>query len=193
MADAILVCKKCQKTFSRSVGEVHRNADLKRDTFCSIACATSSRLLGKKNPRAILNFGDKRCIGRDLDDLSPFRWFLKVCKCRSSERPEAKQLELSAEDLKKTWEDQKGVCPLTGWKMQLPRGSHACWEGIPWFKRPSLDRKDSKRGYVRDNVRFVARIVNFAKNAGTDNDVLEFCEAVVAFRRCSSAGRAGGI
>jgi hypothetical protein len=43
-----------------------------------------------------------------------------------------------------------------------------------------LDRIDHSKGYIEGNVRFVACIANYARNAFTDEDLQEFCEAVVS-------------
>ena len=48
----------------------------------------------------------------------------------------------------------------------------------PW--KPSLDRIDSARGYVKGNVRFVTVLGNLAKGRYSDVDLLRFCRAVVA-------------
>lgn len=45
---------------------------------------------------------------------------------------------------------------------------------------PSLDRKDSSRGYVRDNVDVVCFMYNCAKNRFTDEDVLRFSHAFIS-------------
>ena len=42
--------------------------------------------------------------------------------------------------------------------------------------RPSLDRLDNSKGYVRDNVQVIWLIENYCKNSFTDEDVLEFCK-----------------
>ena len=49
----------------------------------------------------------------------------------------------------------------------------------------SLDRIDSEKGYVKENVRFVAVIANFSKNKFSDEDVIDFCEAVTQVHRRS--------
>ena len=47
---------------------------------------------------------------------------------------------------------------------------------------PSIDRKDSSKGYTPDNCRLVAYIVNCAKNQFTDAEFIQMCRAVVARR-----------
>jgi hypothetical protein len=49
-------------------------------------------------------------------------------------------------------------------------------EEQPW--RPSIDRIDPAMGYVRDNVRLVAWIVNASLNDWKLQDFLEMCRSV---------------
>ena len=41
---------------------------------------------------------------------------------------------------------------------------------------PSIDRIDSTKGYVKENVRIVWLIENYCKNSFTDDVVIEFCK-----------------
>tara|TARA_X000000950_G_scaffold234904_1_gene285076 strand:+ start:286 stop:492 length:207 start_codon:yes stop_codon:yes gene_type:complete len=45
--------------------------------------------------------------------------------------------------------------------------------------RASLDRVNSSKGYVKDNVRFIAVIANYCKHSFSDDEVKLFCKAVV--------------
>lgn len=46
---------------------------------------------------------------------------------------------------------------------------------------PSLDKIDPFKGYTPDNVQVVCWIYNVAKQQSTDEEVLKFCESVIAF------------
>ena len=80
--------------------------------------------------------------------------------------------------LSNLWELQSGVCPLTGWKLELPK--HSCgWKTKKnKLKRASLDRIDNSKGYIKGNIRFISVMANYCKNTFTDDDVKLFCEAV---------------
>lgn len=47
----------------------------------------------------------------------------------------------------------------------------------PW--NASLDRIDNAKGYIQGNVRFITVMANLARSTFTDEQVLEFCHAVV--------------
>ena len=64
--------------------------------------------------------------------------------------------------------------------MVLPRNTLA-WETQtedPW--KPSLDRIDSSKGYLKGNVRFVTVMANLAKGTFSDAELVRFCQAVAA-------------
>ena len=48
--------------------------------------------------------------------------------------------------------------------------------------RASLDRIDSSRGYIKDNIQFVSLIVQYAKNDWEGEVVFEFADAVKNYR-----------
>ena len=48
------------------------------------------------------------------------------------------------------------------------------------YRRASVDRKDSSKGYTPDNIQIVSMMVNTAKNNFAEADFLKFCHAVCA-------------
>lgn len=63
--------------------------------------------------------------------------------------------DLTIEYIKQIWDDQNGICPLTGWALILPQGTAKGWETSD-PSNASLDRIDPSKGYVKGNVRFIA-------------------------------------
>lgn len=98
-------------------------------------------------------------------------------------RVRARQVKKGASNLtlnylKSVWNAQQGKCPMTGWNMRLPDSTNG-WVGGSVPEAASLDRINNAKGYVRGNVRFVAVMVNLARQAFTDDDVKRFARAVV--------------
>jgi len=90
-------------------------------------------------------------------------------------------LDIDAEYLRQVWVQQNGICPYTGIKMLLPPSSSK-YHKINSLKKASLDRIDSRRGYVRGNVEFVCLAINYAKNKHTKNEMLDFINDVLINR-----------
>lgn len=170
-----VICNGCSKSFEKTKGEMKRAEDrgfLRH--FCSNKCM---RDLGPLNPKG--NSKNLKKGGRVPTEYSPFRYFANKAKIRNKDSGFEKQ-ELSVEFLKQLWDQQEGICPLTGWKMILPP-STSYWSRGSATRRDiaSLDRIDSNKPYCVGNVRFIAHIANMAKYIYTDQDVYVFCESVV--------------
>lgn len=69
-----------------------------------------------------------------------------------------------------------GKCERTGIPFVLEK--HESRMTNPYS--PSVDRKDSTKGYTYSNVQIVCTAYNLAKNQMTDNEFLDFCKVVVA-------------
>jgi hypothetical protein len=86
---------------------------------------------------------------------------------------------MTLEYLRRVWERQHGRCPYTGWELLLPDSTRG-WSGGKNTHNASLDRIDSKKGYVKRNVQFVAMPINTAKG---DFSAKEFRELLAAIAR----------
>lgn len=168
MKTTICECRVCNKNFERPTKEVDRSKKLGRPNYCSRSCAgVGNKEVGKKNLGKEL--GNKNRIklyaGSKKDEYTPYKQFLRSAKKRY------KEVDIDLEHLKKVWEEQKGICPFTGWELSLKRTNNP--------KQASLDRIDSNKGYIKGNIRFIALIANYCKNNFSDEDVINFCKAVV--------------
>jgi hypothetical protein len=71
-----------------------------------------------------------------------------------------------------------GVCEVTGIPFDLTTTTSASTHAKnPWV--PSLDRIDSAKPYVKDNVQVVVYMYNVCKSEFAHRDVATFCKAVV--------------
>ncbi len=87
-------------------------------------------------------------------------------------------------------EAQQGICSYTGWKMVLSETSsqYNREANARNPKRASLDRIDSTKGYIKDNVQFVCHMANVARNEYSHEQMIEFCRAI-ALRFAPDAAR----
>lgn len=170
-----LQCDNCKEEFERKES-AHRD-NLKRGrttTFCSLSCSCSyshtQNLLNPEGINYVSNFGDK--IGRAKDEYTPFRWFMRGANRRD------KEVNIDLKYLKQLWEEQKGLCIFTKWKLTLPDNSDGWKDTKDKIYRASLDRIDSSKGYIKGNVQFVSLMANLAKSNMTDDQMVKFCKAV---------------
>jgi hypothetical protein len=86
-------------------------------------------------------------------------------------------------DLDKDWvlltlESQKWKCALTGIEMSKNSANN----GFAWNSL-SIDRIDAKKGYVKENVRFILNIVNLFRNDGNDDRMYLIAQALLDYRK----------
>lgn len=174
MSKIILNCQFCQQPFEKLRGEFNRSEKLGRKHYCSMVCfgKDSGHLNAPKSgcPERLLPGGWQK------NELSPFRLIFNSSRMHTRKRRDNREFNITIGDLLKQWISQDGVCPLTGWKMVLPRSTNESVKKTP--NRASLDRIDSTKGYTPDNIRFVCLMAQYAKNCWSDEDVLLFSVAV---------------
>lgn len=172
-----LICECCQKPFQRKKGEHSRNLKKGRRIFCSLKCSGKVNIdnipLEKRNKEEYKKY---LVVGRPKDKYSPFRWHLNSSKRNSIKR--GMLLEITLEDLKEKWEEQQGVCPYTGWVLKNLLDTNPSNQLPKTPDRASLDRIDSSIGYKKENIQFVSVMAQYAKNNFTEQEFLEFCQAV---------------
>lgn len=162
-------CSACGKTICKRKAEINRQIRNGRTKFyCNISCAGKDSCKHLKQYHG--KFNHNLVADNALDEYSDFRWYIKRAKQRTK-----KANNLTCEYLKHLWEKQKGICPITGKHLRLR--THSNKADGPYDA--SLDRIDNTKGYVRGNVRFVALIFNYARNTFSDNEVIDFCKAVI--------------
>lgn len=169
-----IICQNCNKKAQKRKSEIDRQLKRGRTNFyCSRECsAKHSATEHLKKWHGKYNNNLKK--GSEKDEYSDFRWYMKVIRKSSKERNHTYNVDCSY--LKQIWEQQNGICPITNRKLELRTHSYTN------MKHPysaSLDRIDNTKGYVKDNVRFVSLIFNYARNTFSDNEVIDFCKAVI--------------
>lgn len=80
--------------------------------------------------------------------------------------------KLTISDLEEQWLHQNGKCVYTGELLTLPLTSR------DKNFTASLDRIDSSKGYIRSNIQWVTKEINFMKINLTSSRFLELCEKV---------------
>ena len=162
------ICKNCGVEFEKPLTEIRRNEKLNRPNFCSRTC------VGKNNSK---NFGDRKNnydisqhSNNRIDGYTKFKYHYRNIMKRNQE------VNVTIEDLKNQWDEQNGICTFSGVKLIL--SSYSKIEKNPIFSA-SIDRIDSSKGYIKGNVRWVSRTVNWMKNDTSDECVWEFINILI--------------
>jgi archaellum component FlaC len=151
------VCQHCGTQFEKPLSEIKRNEKLNRPNFCNRTC------VGKHN---VKNFGKNRSSydisqhsNNRTDEYTKFKYHFRNIKKRN------KEIDITIEDLKEQWDVQKGICVFTG--VQLILSSYSKIKSDPIYAA-SLDRINNDKGYVKGNIRWVSRSINWMKNEMDD-------------------------
>lgn len=167
MPDVTLTCEQCGKLFTRNKSEHARNQRHGRRVFCGRSCVISHNNRYNRPPET----REAPVKGRPRIK-SRFEYFLRVIRRRK------RDCTLTRVELRHQWEKQDGVCPLTGWKMALPKnvsGFENAWDP----QNASVDRIDSSKGYHADNIRFICLGANIARSTWSDEQLVKLATAVV--------------
>jgi hypothetical protein len=79
-------------------------------------------------------------------------------------------IDIDEEYLEELFNKQKGICSLTGRTLVFD---------VNHENRLSLDRIDSNKGYIKDNIQWVCSIANNSKQDSTMKQYLKLCEDVI--------------
>lgn len=109
---------------------------------------------------------------------SNYKNYISTLLNHSSKR--GKEYNIDIQYLLDIYENQKGLCNISGVKMTNDYGSKST--------NISIDRINSDLGYVKGNIQLVCYIVNIMKNKFSINDFLMFCEKIINYNKNKNNG-----
>lgn len=127
--------------------------------------AILSFLVGKEC-KACSNKKTENCH-RGMFNSIRLSWFEK---CKVGARTRHLDWDLNIEDVWDIYVRQNGVCNLSG----IP----VSWAFVGQAHTASLDRIDSKKGYVRGNVQILHKDVNMMKQSFSQEHFISICSAI---------------
>lgn len=83
------------------------------------------------------------------------------------------EVEVTENDIFEMYQKSKGHCYLSGEVLACERNNK---------NSLSIDRIDSSKNYTKDNIQIVTGMINACKNDYSNNDFINICRAVVAFK-----------
>ena len=143
---------------------IRTGTSLERSKMSNCGCF---RLHGKNSP-----------LWGGSGDISA-SWFHNVISRAASGRKSrsgiTKQLEITVEDIWNLFLQQNKKCALTGLELTFPVKNTAIENKK---STASLDRIDSSKGYVIDNVQWVHKSINLMKNIYSQEYFIDMCKLV---------------
>ena len=93
------------------------------------------------------------------------------------------EFNVTPQDLEDLWIKQKGICSISGLKLELPKKKKAYKEdGTPtihYFGNASIDRIDSFIGYNNSNIQWIHSKINTMKMDISQIEFLQLCKLIV--------------
>lgn len=164
---------KCQCTCG--VTRLFNWGDIRRGKTKGCGCRRNTSELRALAKERAIQFQKEGILNRGYvkkDSKCPFKYILRMLN-----RPNRKPCNLEIEDLKKVWEESGGVCAYTKIKLILPIGS-ANPNPVISYKMASIDRIDSSKGYIKGNIQYVSRNINYAKGILSHQEMLDFVDLI---------------
>jgi hypothetical protein len=165
---SLVCCDGCSIKFEKETRYVKAGQKKRNNkNYCSLSCYSKFTYSQKSEKLSEWNNSEqnkamlKTMAGNKKDEYTGFRTLLASCKKRN------KDCDIDLPFLKCLWEQQKGKCAITGVDLELKRSYNKNYQA-------SIDRIDSKKGYIKGNIRFTSVSVNWLKSDLDDNHLREF-------------------
>lgn len=163
------------KTFGKWTILTKSEPGVKHPMLTAVCSCGETRRVSRDNILAGKSSGCAKCrsrAGRDNASWSGFKdipgnVFGIMVRCAAVRGLEC---NISIEVLQELWERQKGLCALTGMPLVI--------SGNSGNRTASVDRINSKRGYVIGNIQFVHKKINKMKNDIDEDLFVEMCKRV---------------
>lgn len=179
-----LICKNCKDKYVKDAKEHKRTILRGYNTFCSKKCLSEFQrqnqnqytehlqawYTSERNKEHLVKL-QKQSKEKYDETERGIRELLK--RARNSAKKKSLDNTLTLDQIKQIWDNQRGVCQYTGWQLQFP----ICkLNKTPYTA--SLDRIDSDKGYVAENIQIISVMANYAKNDFNEEIMKEFCMAI---------------
>lgn len=162
-------CNLCGKISYRRKKWHEKSLLNNKPMYCSRECS------GKANQDNLGKyFGNSLCTkpsNEQEEEILLLKRYITLVKNRRKW-----ECTLKIEELIDIWKKQEGRCAYTNIPLDLPKLSQKTND---IRITASLDRIDSTKGYVKNNVQFVSICINFMKSTLTDIQTKEFINMII--------------
>jgi hypothetical protein len=147
--------------------KIVRSANLKRKH--NVSCGCQKKISGTKNIQQWISDGGINPNREFVGQISGALW----CHIKNNAKERNHKIDITKEYIWELFLKQNGKCALTGLKLKLSPLSINRYDNDA-----SLDRIDSKIGYVIGNVQWVHKDVNFMKMDFPEDYFVKMCKLV---------------
>ena len=116
-------------------------------------------------------YGKKHWAWKGHEKISGSIWL----RIKSAAKKRNKEFSVSIEDCWKIYENQNKKCAISGVPIAFAVNSKDLKQGS---NTASLDRIDSKKGYIKGNVQWVHVKINYMKQSMSEKDFIKWCKII---------------
>ena len=162
-------CRYCRKDYRVKTDGVYKNYQDKWCSTCHLCgCEQAYTRYDHARQSTLANWRCKKCVAKEKGFSANAtvgkeqRVYNRFRKSANSRRIE---WDITFEEFISSYD---GFCSLTGWGIDMSYSNDTA----------SLDRKDSSKGYTKDNIQWVHSMVNMSKNKYDQNKFINMCIAI---------------
>jgi hypothetical protein len=172
-----LECCTCKCSFEKPINEYNRRIKMGKTLFyCSLSCGAKSEKNLKMIQTSGLPYhfkgGENKLVTEDQKILSSMKEFAKRVRYRKKKFVD----DLDIYDMMDIWKAQNGKCKFTNVDLILPYKTE--YKTTSNNYKASIDRIDSSKPYLIENIQFVSLTVNTMKGNMADSEVYDFFNIV---------------
>ena len=159
-------CRQCRETKELNTDNfVKRNTENGWRGKCRL-CFNKDARFKQEMTKSELERGKKYRLKYKKE--KPLETIYKIA--RGNAKRTFKEFTIVLENLKTLWEIQKGICFYTNKPMLFEIG---------FDNSVSIDRIDSNKGYITNNIVLCQRKINIMKNNASIKELIEFAEDII--------------
>lgn len=144
-----------------------------RHPFQSMPSAKRAEVLGTLCKPCSSKRNFKRYNGEIQEEFGVRLSWLRTYKVGAEAR--GLVFQIKAKDIRNLYEEQEGLCALSGQPINLPLSSRYA------SVTASVDRIDNSRGYTQDNIQLVHKRINMLRGSLSVEDFVELCKMVAEY------------
>lgn len=184
MIDVICENPTCGKSFKKTEYYYNKYASHTCSRQCTIELLATKPRTKEQLKSALKNISgttNPKAGYRKHDEISfGLKYLMTLAEQRHKKKHQKNKMlfDIDLEYLKEVWNKQN-ICPYSKIQLVLPM-PYRSWRKTKndSIISASLDRIDSSIGYVKGNVQFVARPINFLKGTLSHDETINFCKTI---------------
>lgn len=180
-------CKPCKSNKRKQIRYERPSEGIRKCCSCEIEKDISEFYSDKSSPTGLQTYCKNCQTEKSKKWSSTLDGFIKKLHLdmRHNAKKRAKELiiEISCEDIKEIYYEQKGLCALTGLPMTTDTYMTKGNQHIINKMNISIDRINSNLGYKKDNIQLVGAIINRMKTDLTNEEFISFSSIITNYNK----------